>query len=51
MENLEIRIQKTTFDVETQYCDPREPKRIASINGIYREIRKAAFKLCIMSAW
>ena len=21
MENLEIRIQKTTFDVETQYCD------------------------------
>ena len=23
MGNLEIRIQKTTFDVETQYCDPR----------------------------
>ena len=22
MENLEIRIQKTTFDVEVQYCDP-----------------------------
>lgn len=24
MENLEIRIQKTTFDVETQYCDPSD---------------------------
>lgn len=24
MKNLEIRIQKTTFDVETQYCDPSD---------------------------
>lgn len=24
MENLEIRIQKTTFDVEAEYCDPSD---------------------------
>ena len=33
MENLEIRIQKTTFDVETQYCDPSDGKVKTLENG------------------